>query len=121
MTPEQTINLEIFDVLQDIKEESLVPEKNGSFFYDTTRTVIAAGSPNPTQERKWAVVHKFAREKALKIIKEIEPSWTGGRNGFYLKVLQPKFDQVYKHYQTLTSNGDDSVERIEIQDRKSDH
>lgn len=121
MTPEQTVNLEIFDVLQHIKEESLVPEKNGSFFYDTTRTVIAAGSPNPTQERKWSVVRKFAREKALKIIKEIEPSWTGGRNGFYLKIIQPKFDQVYNHYQTLTGKDDESLETIDIPERKSSY
>jgi len=99
MTPEETVNLEIWEVLQDIKEESLVPEEDGTIFYDTTKTVIAAGHPSPTLERKWAIVHKLSREKALKIIREIEPSWVGGRNGFYLKVLQPKFNEVYKRYQ----------------------
>ncbi len=99
MTPEERVNQEIWWVLQRIKEENLVAGDGNTFFYDTTSSLIAPGVPNRGRERK-IIQNKLAQEeKAIKIIKEIEPSWTGGKNGFYLKVLQPKFDEVYKKYQ----------------------
>ncbi len=99
MTPEEIVGLETWEILKDIKEESLLPEENGSFFYDTTRTIIVAGGPNPTQERKWAVVRKLARdEKAIEIVKEIFPDWRADRNGFLLRILRPNFDEIYEKY-----------------------
>ncbi len=78
MTPEEIINKQTWEILQAIKEESLAPEEDGTFFYDTTRTVIAAGENSPTQERKWAIIRKLAREeKAIEIIKELVPDWRG--------------------------------------------
>src|SRR3989344_4823207 len=104
MTPEEIINKQTWKILQDFKEESLAPsEEDGTFFYDTTRTVIAAGENSPTQDRKWAIVRKLAKEKAIEVVKEIAPDWRGGRNGFYLKVLQDKFEEVYHYYQKLSS------------------
>lgn len=105
MTPEETVNLEIWEVLQDLKEESLLPDNEGQFFYDTTRTVIAAGEVNLTRERKWAIVKKLVREEVIEIIRAIAPAWQATRNGLYLKVLQPKFDEVYSYYQGLSKNG----------------
>lgn len=100
MTPEEIINKQTWEILQDIKEESLAPEEDGTFFYDTTITVIAAGENSPTREREWRIVRKLAREeKAIEIVKEVLPDWRGTRNGFYLKVLQPQFDKVYNKYE----------------------
>ncbi len=116
MTPEEIISKQTWEVLQNIKEESLVPEEDGTFFYDTTKTVIAAGENSPLRERKITIIRKLARdEKAIEIVKGIPPDWREGRNGFYLKVLQPQFDKVYKKYQKacdLTSYLNDYQEKI---------
>jgi len=115
MTPGQKVNLETWDVLQKIKEESLVPDEDGIFFYNTTKTVIATGKPSPTRERKWAIVRKLARKNAIKIIEEIKPDWRGGRNGFYLKILEPKFGKTYEKYKIacdLTSYLNDYQEKM---------
>lgn len=99
ITPEEIVNHQTWEILQDLREESLVPKDDGSFFYDTTRTVIVAGKNSPTRERKFAIVHKLARdEKAITIVEEVAPDWRGERNGFYLKLLQPQFEQVYDKY-----------------------
>lgn len=47
MTPGEIINKQTWEILQDIKEESLAPDEDGTFFYDTT-TVIVAGENSPT-------------------------------------------------------------------------
>lgn len=116
MTPEEIINKQTWEILQDIKEESLAPEEDGTFFYDTTGTVIVAGEHSPSQERKIAIVHKLARDaKAIEIAKEIQPDWKGTRNGFYLKLIQPQFDEVYEKYKKacdLTSHLNDYQERM---------
>ena len=115
MTPEEIISKQTWEILQDIKEESLAPEENGTIFYDTTRTVIAAGENSPTRERKWAIIRNLAREKAIEIVKEVSPDWRGEINGFYLKVLQPKFDEVYEKYKKasdLTSYLNNYQERM---------
>jgi len=108
MTPEETINHEVWKVLQRLKEESLVAEDDGSFFYDITHTVIAAGEVNLTRERKRAIVRNILcrQENALGIIREVGSS--GGRFGFYLRLVHPKFDEVYRLYESgidYQSNG----------------
>lgn len=116
ITPEEIVNHQTWEILQDLREESLVPKDDGSFFYDTTRTVIVAGKNSPTRERKFAIVHKLARdEKAITIVEEVAPDWRGERNGFYLKLLQPQFEQVYDKYRKacdLTSHLNDYQERL---------
>ena len=116
MTPEEIFNQRVWKILQDIKEESFAPNEDGTFFYDTTTIVIVAGKNSPTQERKIAIVHKLAREeKAVEIVEEIPPDWRGTRNGFYLKLIQPQFDEVYDKYRKtcdLTNYLNDYQERM---------
>ncbi|MBI2019053.1 hypothetical protein HYS95_00095 [Candidatus Daviesbacteria bacterium] len=104
MTPEEKVKAEIWEVLQDLKEKSLLPDDDGAFFYDTTHTVIAAGEINLTLEEKWAVVKKLARDGVIEIVRAIEPDWRGGRNGFYLKVIQPTFEEIYEKYRIINDS-----------------
>ena len=60
MTPEEIISKQTWEILQDIKEESLAPKEDGTFFYDTTKVVIVAGENSPTREREWAIIRKLA-------------------------------------------------------------
>lgn len=103
MTPEERVNQEVWWVLQRIKEEGLIAGDK-IFFYDTTTSLIAPGVP--TRDRERAIIqNKLAQEeRAIKITRESAPDWRGTVSGFYLKILQPKFDEVYSYYQGLSKN-----------------
>lgn len=100
MMPEEIFNHQVWNILQSIKEESFTPDENGIFFYDITKTIIAPGENSPIQEKKIAIVHKLAREEKVVVIKkEILPDWRGTKSGFFLKLIQPKFEEIYKKFQ----------------------
>lgn len=136
MTPEEIINKQIWEILQNIKEESLAPEEDGTFFYDTTITIIGVGN-SLTRERKWAIIHKLAREKVVEIIREINPDWRITESEYNkfdtrlkeklddLELSQSKLHQAENQYYitvsyllTLASRAYDLFKGSEIEERR---
>lgn len=97
MTPEEKFNQDVWWVLQEIKEESLATLKDKPLKFEVVK-LVAAGIPS--QDRQKNIIHKLQELKAIKITYETDPSGGGiSRYLFELKILQPKFDEVYKKYQ----------------------
>lgn len=107
MTIEEETNQEIWYVLQRIKKADIIV-RGKPFFYKLTKNII---SGVPSADRQKSIIHMLhSEEKAVKIIEK--DYWESGWRGLKLRVLQPKFDEVYKKYGILCD-----PEYKEIQDQ----
>lgn len=113
MTPEEKFNQEVWWVLQKIKGQILATVTGKPIRYEVVK-LIASGIPSQTQQKD--IIHKLQEWEAVKIVYETDPSGGGvSRYLFDLKILDLKFDQVYKKYQKacdLTSYLNDYQERM---------
>lgn len=97
MTPEEKFNQEVWWVLQKIKGQILATVTGKPIRYEVVK-LIASGIPSQTQQKD--IIHKLQEWEAVKIVYETDPSGGGvSRYLFDLKILDLKFDQVYKKYQ----------------------
>lgn len=102
MTPKERTNQYYLWVLERIKEEILTTPSNKPLVYELSH-IVAAGVPSNDTEAN--IVRKLHEWKAIKIIEESPRDWLGsGRHIFKLKVLEPKFTEVYSYYQGLSKN-----------------
>lgn len=97
ITPEQKFYQEIWWLLQEIKEEILAFGEGKPIKYNVVK-LVAAGIPS--QERQKNLLHRLQEWKAIKIVNESPPEWkSNGKHWFELKILQPKFNKIYKKYE----------------------
>jgi len=111
MTPEEKVEQEVWFVLQKIKTCLLRSGKDGviTYWIKSPPDLKAEGMPFPVEESE--IVGKLEGWKAVKRISpddigevsESENALSRGQSVFtvimHLKVLQPKFEQLYKEYQ----------------------
>lgn len=112
MTPEETANQYIWEVLKRIKQEIELEGSGEAIEYELSHA-IGAGIPSKNDEMK--IIRKLARDGAVKILEAHEPNWQGPRGWFKLEILQSKFGEVYEKYRKacdLTSYLNDYQERM---------
>lgn len=96
VTPEEILNQQVWEILQDIKEEDLATVKGKPVTYEFPHVQGVGIIPN---KRRRNILYKLQELKAIKILNESPRDWRGS-GGHILKFkLQPKFDEVYEKYQ----------------------
>jgi hypothetical protein len=108
-TSDEKFNKEVLDILMKIKEKYLAtPKKQPSTSIDEYINVV-----KPHGVEIWLhygdefnqyknIIYKLQEEwKALEVLDESRGDFNYEGTRFILKILQPKFDEVYKKYQEL--------------------
>lgn len=96
MTPEDRVNKYILFVLNNIKEELLIIGEDEPVVYEFTR-VVGAGIPSKDTEIK--ILRRLeSYHKAIKILELKIPNWEAPRGYAKLKVIQPRFNEVYSQF-----------------------
>jgi len=95
MTPQEKLNIQIWEVLQDIKEEYLVTEKGKPVKYKIPNVIGAGIIP---KERRKKILYKLQEQGAFKIQYNSRGVRVGRDDLFYLFIKRPTFDKVYKNY-----------------------
>lgn len=101
MTPEERIAEYFIWVLDNIIEESLVTLEGEAIEYEFSRI---AGSGIPSKDTEEKILLKLLELKAISIPDRIDPS-SDYQGMFYLKIIEPKFTEIYNKYKKLTSRG----------------
>lgn len=123
MTPEKKFNQDVWYVLQEIKKKSLYGADNKSVSYEINFYVIASGCPSGKEEI--AILEKLQQWQAIKITdkKDILDD-CGLESGatYFLKILQPKFNEIYRRYEKLNtefkSSDNGAITSLSAADRK---
>lgn len=105
MTPEEKFNKQVWEILQEIKEEILATEQNKPVKYLFGNVAGAGIIPRDRQEN---IIKKLQELGALKI--RVNP-WeypSSTDSILYLEIFEPKFSEVYKKYQELLDTNNNS-------------
>lgn len=109
MTTEETVNEQVWEILQDIKEEILSTVKGNPVKYTVNIHYSIIGTGAIPSDRKINILYKLEEEKAF----EIQKNFKGNRIGiiedaykydigtFYLIIDQKKFEEIYKNHKNL--------------------
>jgi len=113
MTPEEKFNQDVLWVLQKIKEKYLAtPEKQPAPSENLYRSHLVNIKPhgveiwlnygNEFSQRK-NIIYKLQEWKAFKVLDETRGDFDYEGTRFILEILQPKFDELYKKYETANN------------------
>lgn len=110
MTTEEKFNQDVWLILQKIKEKYLATPKKQPPQPENIYLGVYADNTKPHGVEIWIhngdkfnqqrnIIHKLKEQGVLKILDETRGdfNWEGTR--FILKILQPKFDEVYREYE----------------------
>ncbi len=100
MTPKEKFNKDFWYVLQEIEKRSLYTTKGRSIEYAICADVYVADDSIPTSKDEAKILEILQEESAIKIKNTIGDQWTDTWL-FYLEIIQPKFDEIYKKFQIL--------------------
>jgi hypothetical protein len=105
---------EVWDVLQHLREESLIAGKNGVFEFTLQIFKLKApGIPDVSRARKIIKNYLAEQEGAIKIIEEVEADWGASISGlFMLRLIQPAFDKLYERFRMLNSTQKEQVSKV---------
>jgi len=106
MKPEEKIKLHIWWMLKRIKEKYLATPSGMAVQFDTGNSEYS-NSAIPTIEERNILMWKLDKDfKVVKILEVKEASqYTGFMTTFTIKILQPKFDEIfYKYEGEVTKN-----------------
>ena len=96
MTPEERYNQQVWEILQDIKEELLVTVSGKPVEF---RVPDVIGGGIIPKDRQINILYKLEEENALTIHKNAEGVKIGTLNIFYLFIDPANFNIVYEKYQ----------------------
>jgi len=100
MTPEKNFNQDVWYVLQEIRKKSLYAADNKFVSYEISSSVVAVGYP--LEQEEIAILGKLRQWQAIKIINKkgiLDDYGLESGIAYFLEILQPKFDEIYKKYQ----------------------
>jgi hypothetical protein len=97
MTPEEILNKQIWEILQDIKEEYLITEK---LQYVRFRTPHVVGVGIIPPDRKVAILRKLDEWKAIKIKGQ-------DAYGYLLSINDQEFNELYNKYAKINNPQED--------------
>jgi len=98
MTPEETFNQQVWEILQDIREESLATEKGKPIEYKfPVRHFVGVGIIS--QERQKKIIYKLQEWGALKVREDPFEPPESTPYVFYLDLIQLKFSKIYQKFQ----------------------
>jgi len=106
MTPEEIFNQQVWEILQDIKEEYLATEKGRPVKYRIPNIVGVGIIP---KDRRIKILYKLQEKKAFKIQRNSEGVRIGTGDIFYLIIKPLEFDKVYKKYSSIFLKPDNKV------------
>lgn len=98
MTPEEVLNKQIWEILQDIKEEILATEEGGNVKYRIPNVVGVGIIP---KDRRIKILYKLQELKTLTIQRNADGVRIGSSDTYYLIIHATKFNEIYKQYQEL--------------------
>lgn len=111
MTPEEILHKQIWEILQDIKEEILVTNKGDPVKYRIPNIIGVGIIPS---DRKKKILHKLEEQGVLKIHRNSNGARIGTNDLFYFYINEQKFSEFYNKY-----NPNDTALKIEKnQDQK---
>lgn len=111
MEPEERFNINVLYVLKQIKERLLHAGEGGNVWYSVNYDVIVASDKVPSSEDAVSILKRLQEWEAIKIRLK-EPS--GGNDHiekFLLKILQPKFDEIYQEYQIKVDDTENDYDK----------
>ena len=111
MTPEERVNKYYCWVLDRLKEEFLVTLKGKPVPYRLSH-VAAAGVPN--NETEVEILLKLEEEGALKVRDNPFEFPVGSENLYYVDIFQPKFNEIYRTYESGSSYQENKKEEIDV-------
>ncbi len=102
MTPEEILNEQIWEILQNIKEENLVTEKLDYIKFRIPK-IVGAGIIPPN--RKVAILRKLQELGAINIKGQ-------DAYGYLLSINDQKFDELYDKYREINSSQEDIAQAV---------
>jgi hypothetical protein len=100
MEPEEKFNINVLYVLKQIKERLLHSGTGGNVWYSVNYNVIVASDKVPSSEDEASILKRLQEWKAIRIRSKEPSEGSDYIEKFLLKILQPKFDEIYQEYQT---------------------
>lgn len=102
MKPEEKFDRQVLYVLEEIKRRSLYAKKGKPTLYTVNHNVIVSDYKIPSSKNEVSILEKLEEEwHVIKIRKkETAPDeYYVVEERFYLEILQPKFNKIYRKYQ----------------------
>jgi hypothetical protein len=99
MTPEEIFNQQVWEILQDIKEEILATVTGKPVKYIFPDTIGVDIPPN----RRRKILYKLEEIKTFEILRNPKGVRIGTGDIFYLIINSLRFDEVYKEYDQLNN------------------
>lgn len=106
MTPEERLNQQVWETLQNIQEEILVTEVGKPVKYRIPNIVGVGTIPS---DRRRKILYKLQEKKAFEIQRNLKGTRIGTGDIFYLIINPSKFDEVYTEYSFMFSKPDNKV------------
>ncbi len=104
MEPEEKFNKNVLYVLKQIKERLLHAGKGGNTWYSVNYNIIVASDRVPSVEDEVSILKRLQEWGAIVIRLQEFPAGENYTEKFLLKILQPKFDEIYQEYNNKTDN-----------------
>ncbi len=100
MTPEERFNQQVWEILQDVKEESLATKQGQPVKH---RTPHIQGAGIIPKERRIDILFKLQEWGILRVRDNPFEPPIPADDEIYLDLIQPKFDEIYSLYENGSS------------------